>query len=67
MPATETNECCICKRPVVIKPGTAWIHMSTAWKPLPVDTPDDHPESQGAFPVGPDCAKREDVRHFILS
>jgi hypothetical protein len=48
------NSCICCGKPTAMK---FWIHTTTAW--LAVDEPDQTlvPDSQGAFPVGPECAK----------
>lgn len=50
------DKCILCDRPV--NPGTApTVHLSTHGGFL-VDESDDHPHSQGWFPVGPECAKK---------
>jgi hypothetical protein len=52
---SHSNSCVCCGKRTAEK---FWIHATTDW--VAVDEPDESkvPDSQGAFPVGPECAKK---------
>ena len=59
----HANSCVCCGKRTAEK---LWIHATTDW--VAVDEPDESkvPDSQGAFPVGPECAKKF-PKEFIFS
>ena len=50
-----SKSCVCCGKPTAEK---LWIHATTAW--VAVNEPDESKveDSQGAFPIGPECAKK---------
>jgi len=49
-------ECLICKRPIRDDRKAVYVHLTTSYELVPVDT--DPEDSQGCWPVGPECARK---------
>ena len=55
----DESPCVRCGRPIKNDSGAASVEMSTSWKIIPKGDPlSGGPDSQGCFPIGPECLKK---------
>ena len=56
------DNCLFCGKPVLVNSKTPYVHLLTSGY---ITTEEVHPDSQGLFPVGPECKNKVD-KEFVF-